>query len=301
MLKPIGIVHGHYECRSLAETLPVFTDLLALEIVERKDGAATVKHPNTDWLLIVHEGGPGAPNKPHNNHYGFRVAHHKEIEAAYGYLEANKAKYGIKSVTKPHEAHFAYSVYFKEPGGNDLEIECYNPKAVAHGRLIAAPPWKELLPEERFPGRGYIPQAMSHGTLQCDDKAASDRFYQEVLGLEIVGGGHRSTYIKHPATPGYIVVLPGGHRDYLSPVNRFTLKLASADDVQAAHDHFKKSGMEIGITHVEEVQQTNRNVSFIFSDLDRNWWEVLADDHDRSRGVKIAARREAGAAESARS
>ena len=273
MSKPTGLICGHYECRSLDETLPIFTDLLALEIVERHDHLAVVKHPNTDWSLIVHQGGTNAPAKPHNNHYGFRVAHHEEIEAAYRYLEANKARYGIKSVTKPHEAHFAYSVYFKEPGGNDLEIEYYNPGAAKHGRSIAAAPWKQLLPDHCFPGRGYIPQAMSHGTLQCDDQDASRRFYQEVLGLEIVGGGHRSTYIKHPATPWYIVVLPGGHRDYLARVNRFTLKLASAEQVVERHARFRQAGAEIGITHVDDVQENDGHTSFIFSDLDRNWWE----------------------------
>lgn len=278
MAKPVGLTQGHYECRSLDETLPIFTDLLAAEIVERKNGTAVVKHPNTDWLLVVHEGGADAPNKPHNNHYGFRVAHHAEVEAACAYLEGHKSEYNLKSVTKPHEAHFAYSVYFKEPGGNDLEIEYYNPRAVAHGRLIAQTPWKALMPEERFPGRGYVPQAMSHGTLQCDDKEVSNRFYQEVLGLEIVGGGRHSTYIKHPSTPWYIVVLPliGSKREYLSPVNRFTLKLASAEEVAETHDQFKKSGKEVGITHLGELEQ-NGGTSFIFSDPDKNWWEFTSN------------------------
>jgi catechol-2,3-dioxygenase len=276
MSKPIGLINGHFECRSLDATLPIFTDLLALEIVERDNHLAVVKHPNTDWLLIVHEGGSDAPPKPHNNHYGFRVAHHTEVEAAYTYINANKEKYGIKSVSKPHEAHFAYSVYLKEPGGNDLEIEYYNPRASAHGRHIAAAPWKQLLAEDRFPGRGYIPQAMSHGTLQCDNKDASQRFYEEVLGLQIAGGGHRSVYIKHPATPWYIVVLPDGHRQYLSPVNRFALRLSSSDEVIRKHDEFKKSGTEIGITHVDSLQQSDKVASFIFSDLDRNWWEFTS-------------------------
>jgi catechol 2,3-dioxygenase-like lactoylglutathione lyase family enzyme len=277
MLQPVALIHGHYECRSLDETLPIFTDLLALEVVQRESGQAIVKHPNTDWLLIVHEGGPNAPNKPHNNHYGFRVAHHEEVEAAYSYISAVREKYGIKSVSKPHEAHFAYSVYLKEPGGNDLEIEYYNPRAVAHGRRIAATPWKQLLPEGRFPGRGYIPQAMSHGTLQCDDKEASNRFYRDVLGLEIVGGGRQSTYIKHPSTPWYIVVLPmSQRRDYLSPVSRFTLRLASPAEVLEAHERLRKSGKEIGVTQVDEVRQTNGSVAFIFSDLDKNWWEFTS-------------------------
>jgi catechol 2,3-dioxygenase-like lactoylglutathione lyase family enzyme len=276
MLRPVGLVHGHYECRSLDETLPIFTDLLALEVVQRKNGEATVKHPNTDWLLIVHEGGPDAPNKPHNNHYGFRVAHHEEVEAAWKYIESHKEKYGIKMLTKPHEAHFAYSVYFKEPGGNDLEIEYYNPRAAEHGRTIAAPHWKAPLSADRFPGRGYVPQAMTHGTLQCDDKAASDRFYEQVLGLKIVGGGRQSTYIRHLSTPWYIVVLPAKKRDLLAPVNRFTLKVATLKEVEEAHHEFSADGKRLEVSELWDLEENNGQVSFIFSDLDRNWWEVVA-------------------------
>src|SRR6185369_30888 len=273
MLKPIGLTEGHYECRSLDETLPIFTELLALEVVERTEKQAVVKHPNTAWLLVIHEGGPDSKNKPHTNHYGFRVATSKEIPKAYEYISGHKAQYKIKSVTTPHEAHYAYSIYFKEPGGNDLEIEYYNPAAVRQGRNIAAPHWTEPLPEEKFAGKGYVPQAMTHGTLQCDDKETNDRFVEEVLGLKIVGGGKTSTYIRHPDSPWYIVILPGRHRDYLSPVNRFTLKLASAEEVADAHKEFATTGKQKGITDVWDLQENGR-VSFIFSDFNKNWWEV---------------------------
>ena len=113
MLKTTGLIAGHYECRSLAETLPVFTDLLAMEIVEQKAGEATLKHPNTDWRLIVHAGGPSAPEKTFDNHYGFRVGTHEEVEAAWKYIEANKEKYLLSKITKPQSAHFAYSIYFR--------------------------------------------------------------------------------------------------------------------------------------------------------------------------------------------
>ena len=275
MLKPIGLTEGHYECRSLDETLPIFTDLLALEIVERKDKQATVKHPNTEWRLVVHEGGPTASNKPHSNHYGFRVSSPKEIPKAYEYISEHKNQYKIKSVTKPHEAHFAYSIYFKEPGGNDLEIEYYNPAAIKHGRKIAAPHWSSPLPEEKFPGRGYVPQAMTHGTLNCDDKEVNDRFMAEVLGLEIIGGGRTSTYVTAPSGPWYVVVLPTTHRDYLSPANRFTLKVASAEEVADAHKQFSTKGKEIGITELWDLEENGRT-HFIFSDLSKNWWEVTS-------------------------
>lgn len=276
MLKPIGLINGHYECRFLDETLPIFTDLLALEILERKDKQAVLKHPNTEWRLVVHEGGPGAANKPHSNHYGFRVADHREIEAAYEYISNHKAKYKIKMVTKPHEAHFAYSVYFKEPGGNDLEIEYYNPQAVKQGRKIAAPHWTTPLTEDKFPGRGYVPQAMTHGTLNCDDKPTSDRFLEGVLGLKIIGGGRSSTYVVHPDTPWYIVVLPTTHRDYLSPASRFTLKLGSVDEVVEAHREFSSNGKDLGITHYWDLEEENGRTFFIFSDINRNWWEITS-------------------------
>ena len=167
MIKTTGLIAGHYECRFLEETLPVFTDLLAMEVVERKPGQAVVKHPNTDWKLIVHESGAAAPDKTFDNHYGFRVASHIEVEAAWQYIDAHKAQYHISKITKPQQAHFAYSIYFHEPGGNHLEIEYYNPGGALHGRTHTAGHWDHALASDRFPGRGYVPQAFTHGTLQC--------------------------------------------------------------------------------------------------------------------------------------
>ena len=274
MLKTTGLIAGHYECRSLDETLPVFTDLLAMEIVERKPGEATLKHPNTAWRLIVHEGGPDAPEKAFDNHYGFRVGTHEEVEAAWKYVEAHKEKYRLTKITKPQSAHFAYSIYFNEPGGNTLEIEYYNPGGALHGRSHTAGHWENPLTDARFPGRGYLPQAFTHGTLQCDDIERSRRFYTEVLGLEIAAGFNAAQYIKHPASPWYIVVLKRSPRRYLTPVNRFTLAMATADAVEQAHHEFDAKRQMIGITELGDLTSAGAQARFIFSDLDKNWWEI---------------------------
>jgi catechol 2,3-dioxygenase-like lactoylglutathione lyase family enzyme len=276
MLKPQGLISGHYECRSLDDTIPVFTDLLAMEVLEQKAGEATLRHPNTEWRLVVHEGGPQAPDKGFDNHYGFRVGSHQEVEAAWEYLEANKEKYRLSKITKPQQAHYAYSVYFNEPGGNTLEIEYYNPGGALHGRSHTAGHWETPLSTERFPGRGYIPQAFSHGTLQCDNSSASQRFYTEVLGLEISGRMNVAVYIKHPATPWYIVTLPRARRQYLAPMNRFTLRLGSAAEVEQAHGEFMRHRNALGITEVRPLENPESRPSFIFSDLDRNWWELAS-------------------------
>ena len=96
-----------------------------------------------------------------------------------------------------------------------------------------------------------------------------------MLGLKIVGSGKTSTYIRHPNTPWYIVILPRRHRDYLSPVNRFTLKVTSAEEVANAHKEFSTSGKQKGVTELWDLQENGR-VSFIFADLNRNWWEVTS-------------------------
>src|SRR5256714_3045739 len=260
MLKPVGLTHGHYECRLLDETLPVLTDLLAMKVVQRANGEAIVQHPNTGWRLVVHEGGPQAPDKPHNNHYGVRVAKAEEIEAAHRYLDANKDRYRLKRVSRPVSQHFAHSVYFEEPGGNTLEIAYYAPQAAAEGRTIARPHWQRELAEETFPGRGYVPQALTHGTLECNDKEKSAAFYREVLGLEIAGGGRISVYIKHAATPWYIVVLPMKKRKtLLGPANRFTLAMGSPDEVEKAHGELAR----ISSVEAQPVERKGERASFL--------------------------------------
>jgi len=272
MLRPVGLTHGHYECRSLDETLPVLTELLAMRVAERRSAEAVVQHPNTGWRLVVHEAGCGAPDKPHNNHYGVRVARAAEVDAAHRYLTANKDRFSLRRISPPRSQHFARSVYFVEPGGNTLEIEHYDAQAIAEGRTIARPHWQRELTEHEFPGRGYVPQALTHGTLECDDKEASAAFYRDALGLEIAGGGRLSVYIKHAASPWYIVVLPIPRRKkFLSPANRFTLTLASADAVADAHRELRAAK---GVTELGALQERDGRASFLFADLNRNWWEI---------------------------
>ncbi|MGH7851908.1 MAG: VOC family protein, partial [Candidatus Binatia bacterium] len=151
-----------------------------------------------------------------------------------------------------------------------------NPGGALHGRSHTAGHWENPLTDDRFPGRGYLPQAFTHGTLQCDNVERSRRFYVEVLGLEIAAGFNTAQYIKHPSAPWYIVVLQRSPRQYLAPVNRFTLQVASASEVEEAHREFAAKGESLGITELGKLESTNGGTNFIFSDPDRNWWELTA-------------------------
>ena len=273
-INPRGITFGHYECRNLDESLAVLSDLFACEIIDRQEKNAQVKHPNTSTSLIVHELNESIPDKPHANHYGFRVAHHKEIEAAAKYLSENKGKYRLKSIVGPQASHFAYSVYLEEPGGNTLELEYYNPNAATHGRRIASGHWNNLLSDPDFSSKGFMPQAMSHGTLECDNPEISNKFYTEVLGLEVVGGGNISTYIGLSSQPWYIVVLPATLRVHLRPTNRYVIKLGSRVEVIEAYNQL--SADPKGISQLSEVFADDKAPWFLLSDPDKIWWEITS-------------------------
>jgi catechol 2,3-dioxygenase-like lactoylglutathione lyase family enzyme len=278
VIQPTGLVHGHAECRYLDETIPVLSHVLALELIDRRNGQATMKHPNTGWKLILHGGGPDVKDKPERNHYGVRVSNNQEVDNAYQYLLANKERLKLKKVVKRRERDGSYSMFFVEPGGNYWEIESYENRHKAGLPEHIAYPWKTKLTEKEFPGRGYIPQAMTHGTIECVNLNASVRFYREALGLDVIT--HVPTVrphdIKHPSTPWYVVSLeiPEKNRKYLTPLQRHTVTVESATALVKAHQELRARQAEFGITAIEAIQEITDGQSFFVSDIDRNWWEI---------------------------
>jgi hypothetical protein len=281
MIKPIALSATHMECRSLKESLPVLTDLLAFEKIADAPGEATLKHPNTDWRLIVHASGSEAPIKQMHNHWGVRVATTQEVDAAYAYLTANKQKYGIQQIGKPLYNHGSYSLYFVEPGTNGWEIECYEGalrKESMTQRLggVRAPHWTTAYPEEKFPGRGYVPQGFTHGTLASSDMKISWKFYTELLGLEAHQANDHVFYIKHPDTKCYVVCAERKDFKRFSPNFRFTITVSAEDEVVQSHRRLTESGRDFGVAELRPVQRNGSTPSFLLSDPDENWWEVTS-------------------------
>jgi catechol 2,3-dioxygenase-like lactoylglutathione lyase family enzyme len=277
-VESLGIVKGHYECQSLDETIPVLSHLLALDVVEHGAHEAAMKHPNTDWLLVVRESGPGAPDKPFRNHYGVRVTSNEEVDRAYQYLMANKDSLKLKKVVMRNERSGSYSVFFVEPGGNYWEIESYQHRHEAGLPYDVSYPWAKPLAEEQFPGRGYVPQAFTHGTIECNDWESSVKFYTEGLGMEMTT--HVTTpkphNIKHPSKPWYVVSLevPERSRKYLGPLQRFTIAVGSPGKLAESHDALLARRDAFGIREIGEIQDTSAGRAFLLCDLNRNWWEI---------------------------
>jgi catechol 2,3-dioxygenase-like lactoylglutathione lyase family enzyme len=277
-IESLGITKGHYECNFLDETVPVLSHLLGLEVIERRDKQATMKHPNTEWLLVVHENGPDAPDKPFRNHYGVRVTDNQEVDRAYEYLMARRTELGLKKVVMRNERWGSYSVFFVEPGGNYWEIESYQHRHEAGLSYDVSYPWTEPLTEDQFPGRGYIPQAFTHGTIECTDWQSSVKFYTEGLGLEMIT--HVTTpkphNIKHPSKPWYVVSLevPERSRKYLGVLQRFTIAVESPTKLGDARAALETRRSEFGIQEISGIQNSEAGQSFLLCDLNRNWWEI---------------------------
>jgi catechol 2,3-dioxygenase-like lactoylglutathione lyase family enzyme len=278
MLNPTGLIRGHYECRSFDQTIPILSDLLALEVVGENNSEKTLKHPNTDWRLVIHANGPDAPIKPMRNHYGVRVTNNAEVDRATEYLERKKGEFGIK-IIKPRGNHNAYSVHFYEPGGNYWEIESYEHAVETGMGKTTNPHWAHPLPTEKFSGKGYVPQALTHGTLENEDLEASERFYRDVLGLEVAKLWPSSCYIKHPATPWYVVCIQAlkQNRQHLSRYQRFTLAVDSVDSVHDAYRSFETNRRAWKIKDLDKVEASGEDASFLFSDLNGNWWEITSE------------------------
>jgi catechol 2,3-dioxygenase-like lactoylglutathione lyase family enzyme len=281
MLQPIALSKTHMECYKLEESVPVLMDLLAFEKTGERPGEVTLKHPNTDWTLVVHEGGNGAGEKQMHNHWGVRVLTTQEVDAAYEYLNAHKEQYRLPQIGKPLNNHGSYSLYFLEPGSNGWEIECYADalrKEIWKTKYggVWAPHWERTLPGERFPGRGYVPQGFTHGTLAIGDHKVSRDFYSNVLGLEVYQANPHVVYIKHPKTKCYVVCAERKEWKVFSDNFRFALTVESQDAVSEVHRWLSRSGKELGVIDLGPIREEDAASFFLLRDPDRNCWEITS-------------------------
>ena len=281
MIKPLALSTTHMECRNLRESMAVMIDLLAFEKISEEAGEATLKHPNSPWVLVLHEGGPDAPAKPMHNHWGVRVMTTAEVDKAYEYLTAHKEQYKLGAIGKPTWSHGSYSCYFVEPGTNGWEIECYEDfarKEAAAQKFggVKKPHWEEAYPEERFPGRGYVPQAFTHGTLVSRDMEVSRNFYASVLNLDVHRFSSHVIYVKHPETKTFIVCALRENPQAFSPNFRNTLTVESREAVKNAYREFSERGKELGVAEMFPLDESRDSASFCFRDPGTNCWEIAS-------------------------
>jgi catechol 2,3-dioxygenase-like lactoylglutathione lyase family enzyme len=115
---------------------------------------------------------------------------------------------------------------------------------------------------------------LSHGTLTSIDLQASRRFYEEVLGLEVVQLNPAVLLTRKGSNHTYVVV-ETGEDSTMSMLGHNGIDVATREEVDQAHEILHRVKDEYGIRRINRVTEQNGQYSFYFVDLDGNWWEVL--------------------------
>lgn len=121
-----------------------------------------------------------------------------------------------------------------------------------------------------------IPITMiSHGTLASIDMQASRRFYEKVLGFEVIQTSPVSMLLRRGTDHTYVVV-ETGEPGRMGVLDHNGLEVSSRDEVTEAHRALHEVKAEYGIRRINPVMQQHGVFSFYFQDLDANWWEITA-------------------------
>ncbi len=116
--------------------------------------------------------------------------------------------------------------------------------------------------------------AFSHGTLGVKDAVRTQRFYKEFLGLNSVrkANGTQYAWLGGEWIIACLPVAKGPPPQ--GPENRWALAVASAAEVDAAHQAAVAQQAEWDIRQVLPVTDDGDQRGFCLQDLDGNWWEI---------------------------
>jgi hypothetical protein len=117
-------------------------------------------------------------------------------------------------------------------------------------------------------------ELLSHGTLECNDIAATRRFLNEFLGVDVIRPLPEAQYLWKGGPWSVVCVCVEGEHKEQGPQNRFKLAVGSAAEVDAAHAAAEQHKDQYGIRRVEPVDEKNGLRSFRLQDMNKVWWEI---------------------------
>ncbi|WP_326731580.1 VOC family protein [Streptomyces phaeochromogenes] len=130
---------------------------------------------------------------------------------------------------------------------------------------------------DRYKGEPLLKtQELAHGTLECVDIHRSRRFYEEVLGLQVLQTSPRSLMIRKGSNHTYAVVETGKVNAQMILLNHNGFNVGSVEEVDAAYETLLKVKDEYGLKQVQKPRHSHGDSSFYFCDLDGNWWEIVS-------------------------
>ena len=118
---------------------------------------------------------------------------------------------------------------------------------------------------------------MNHGTLHCRDIVKTRRFYEEVLGLDVIQPSPMSLMIRKGTDHVYAVVeMPNAPGGDMSMLNHNGFEVDSPEEVDTAYAQIMAIKDEWGLKKVMAPKTMHGDHTFYFMDFDGNWWEIVA-------------------------
>jgi catechol 2,3-dioxygenase-like lactoylglutathione lyase family enzyme len=115
---------------------------------------------------------------------------------------------------------------------------------------------------------------LSHGTLSSMDLQKSRRFYEEVLGLEVIQTSPVSLLLRLGTEQAYAVVETGQPSNH-GLMDHNGIDVASREAVDEAYKALTEHKAEYGIKRITKPLDQHGAYSFYVVDCDGNWWEVV--------------------------
>jgi len=117
---------------------------------------------------------------------------------------------------------------------------------------------------------------LSHGTLESRDLEKTRRFYEDCLGLDTIRTSPRSLMIRLGGE-NTIAVVENPRKEAMALLNHNGLDVASREEVEQCHRILEEGKDRWGLKKITKPADQHGTYSFYFSDLDDNWWEILAN------------------------
>lgn len=121
-------------------------------------------------------------------------------------------------------------------------------------------------------------EQLSHGTIECNDIAATRRFLNEFLGIDVVRPLPEAQYMWKGGPWSVVCVCVEGEQKDQGPENRFRLAVDSDAEVDAAHRAALERRDDYAIKKITDIAISNGVRSFMLQDLNHVWWEIAHVD-----------------------